>query len=171
MHLWLKFYIERPMFEEEQLDALQSLIHKHLPGWASELHIGAHEDSPDPTLLMPHESLYQATSQAFPVRFGLSSFTITGSYEGLAFFIDGCRSTLPPELNVLSIEIFEKDRIEQHSAVEWARDFFAQVAAHLPVRYANCRLTEQFETKNIMRIDQALPGLYWLNYFGIPFVK
>jgi hypothetical protein len=182
MHLWLKFYIERPMFEEEQLDALQLLINKHLPAWASELRVGAHEDSPDSTLLMPHESLYQAASQAFPVTFGFSSFTITGSYEGLAFFVDGCRSTLPPELNVLSIEIFEKDRIEQHSAADWARDFFAQVAAHLPVRYGNCHLDEEFDAKNMVttpevtkavgvNIDKAVPGLYWLNYFGIPFVK
>ena len=182
MHLWLKFYIERPMFEEEQLGALQSQINRHLAAWASELRVGVHEDSPDPTLLMPHQSLYEAASQASPVRFGLSSFTISGSYEGLAFFINGCRSTLPPELNEFSVEIFERDRIEQHSAADWARNFFAQAVAHLPVRYANCHLAEEFNAKNMVRtpelttaigvqVDKAVPGFYWLNYFGIPFVK
>jgi hypothetical protein len=182
MHLWLDSYVERPLFEEEQLVGLQRLINLYLPEWAVQLRIDRLEDSPDAYRLAPQESLYQAASEATPVRFGLSSFVIQGSYDGMMIIVHGSRAALPPELNCIAVEIVDTDYVEQQAAADWARSFFAQVPNHLPVRYANARLTEEFDAKNMLRtaevtgaigvnIDEAIPGLYWLNYFGIPYVK
>lgn len=181
MVILLDFYIGRPLFEKEQLDALQELINLYLPEWASRLVVARDEDSPDARKLAPGESLYNAASEATPVKFGLSSTVISGSYEDLLLFVDGSRSTIPPELNHLTIEIVDRKTVEGRPYTEWARDFFLAVPTKLPVRYAQGYSEGEFDAKNTIRtpeveksigvqIDKALPGLYWLNYFGSPYV-
>ncbi|HEX5084341.1 MAG TPA: hypothetical protein VFY40_20035 [Blastocatellia bacterium] len=182
MRLILKFYIARPLFEKERLDAIQELINLHLPAWAVRLVVGEDEDAPDALEVGPEESLYIAASEATPVERGLSSTVISGSYEDLLFFVEGCRSTLPPELNRFAVEIVDMETVEGKTLAEWARDFFLAVPARLPVRYAMAYSAEEFDAKNMVRtpevveavgvqIEKALPGLYWLNYFGPPYLQ
>ena len=111
----------------------------------------------------------------------LGRAVLTGSYTGLSFFIFHFEGTLPPELNYLAVEIYGPSTIEGQLTSSWARQFFEAVAGRLPVRYGHAHLTEEFHAKN--RIDDetgaraigvaipdALPGLYWLNYLGAPYV-
>jgi hypothetical protein len=181
MRLTLNFYVERPLHEREQMDALESLITLHLPVWATKLRVAADEDSPASEVGLDG-SLCGAAREAAPAEFGLSSIVISGSYEDLLFFVDGCDSTLPPELNRFSVEVVDRSTIEGRPLAEWARDFFAAVPAELPVRYANGWSSDEFDAKNLImspevvkavgvQIDRAVPGLYWLNYFGAPYVS
>jgi hypothetical protein len=45
MHLWCEFYLGRPLFDEPQLSALQSVIDDVLPNWSRDLSAAKHEDS------------------------------------------------------------------------------------------------------------------------------
>jgi len=182
MRLLLNFCIERPLIEKEQLDALQKLIYSYLPNWAMSFSVAKDEDSPNVYKVVPEEGLYLAASKAAPVKFGLSSMVISGSYADLLFFADGSRSTLPPELNQFSVEVVNRETVEGWPIAQWARDFFLAVPENLPVRYANGYSGDEFDAKNMIRtkkvekaigvqLDKALPGLNWLNYFGTPYLK
>ncbi len=37
IHLWCGFYVSQPLFDEAQLDGLQSVINRVLPDWSSGL--------------------------------------------------------------------------------------------------------------------------------------
>ena len=50
------------------------------------------------------------------------------------------------------------------------------------MRYAHCEIQEEFDSKNLIKdaqgvravgvdLEDSLPGLYWLNYFGRPYVQ
>jgi hypothetical protein len=105
-----------------------------------------------------------------------------GSDEDLNFFVSHhCDPVLPIKLNHLSVEVYELDRVEQQPTCAWARQFFAAVVEALPTDYANSHANQEFEAKNMVLdrngaeaigigLVDYLPGLYWLNYLGPPYV-
>jgi hypothetical protein len=126
--------------------------------------------------------LAQGIHQAAPSKHGLGLVILKGAYEGLTFYLDHCDETLPPELNYVSVEIYCLMTVENCSPPEWAWSFFEETVSALPVRYANVRSSEEFSAKNLIndaeglravgvKLDVSLPGLYWLNYFGRPYIK
>jgi len=177
MHLWCDFHVRGPMFAEEQLDGLQSVIHRLLPKWSAGLRVARDEDSPDPLLVGRAGRLYDCLHQAAPPKRGLGPAVLTGSYKGLSFFLNHFEGTLPPVLNTMAIEVYGPSVIEGQAVSIWARTFFEAVTAQFPIRYANVRLAEEFRAKNMIDdetgveaigvdITDAIPGLYWLNYLG-----
>jgi hypothetical protein len=181
MHLWCKFYVSRPLFGEDQLSELQSVIADLLPGWAGHLCAAKHEDSRDYAAVAKGDRLYDGIHRAAPPKRGLGSAVLTGAYETLSFFLSHCDRTLPPELNDFAIESYGPTTVEGRDTSVWARATFEALAARLPVRYANAHLDAEYRAKNMIddasgvraigaRITYALPGLYWLNFFGRPYV-
>jgi len=181
VHLWINFFLERPLYEEGQLSALQALLYRHLPTWCSRLAAASDEDT-DGIVVSSQTTLYQAVHEAAPPRkYGLADAVLTGSYDGLALFLDSSRKAFPPESNGFSVEIVDVISIEGKTASTWASEFFHDVPNSLPVRYGNARCAEEFDVKNLdttgggahaigVNLQQSLPGLYWLNFFGKPYL-
>jgi hypothetical protein len=180
MHLWVNFFLERPLFEEGQLSALQTLLHRHLPTWCTRL-VAARDEDSDGATVDSQRSLHQAVQEAAPQgKYGLGEAVLTGSYEGLALFLDSSRKAFPPESNGFSVEIVDITAVEGKQASTWAWEFFRDVPNSLAVRYGNARSAEEFERKNLdttgggaraigVNLQESLPGLYWLNFLGRPY--
>ena len=181
MHLWLSFYIARPLFDESQLDGLQSVINELLPAWSRSLRVGKHEDSRNSIVVGRDGRLYDCIIKAAPPKRRLGSAVLTGAYDGVSFFLNHFDGTLPPELNHMSIEVYGQSSVEGQATSLWARAIFEALAVRLPVRYGSANLNEEYDAKNMIddetgvraigaKITEAIPGLYWLNYFGAPHV-
>jgi hypothetical protein len=181
-HLWLKFYVERPLFDGPQLNELHRLINTFLPRWSVEVKVSRTEHSRD-FLSVPRDgSLFNAILAKAPPKQGLGDAVLKGAYKGVTFFVDTCNSTLPPELNYLTVEVYRLPAVEELAFSDWAWKFFENVPQHLPTRYAKAHLAAEFDVKNMVhkggsvqavgvRLEEALPGLYWLNYFGKTYVR
>ena len=181
MHLWMHFYLLRPVFDSEQLESLHRLIVDTLPKWSSDLKVLKSEYKRSGQNVGPDSSLAEAVNQEAPARRGMGNAVLKGSYDGLSFYLDTCQSTLPPELNYVSVEI-EQAVIEDETASKWAFSFFEQAVNRLPLRYARAHSSEEFAAKNMIsngdgvraagvQLNRSLPGIYWLNYFGVPYMK
>ena len=180
-HLWLKFYVARSLHEREQLDALHDLIGHHLSNWSQGLAV-AKEDRDSGAKKVEGRGLFEAIQEFAPPKFGLANMVLSGSYEGVWLYVESSRSALPPESNRLSIEIIDRAEVEGQDPTTWAREFFRALPAVLPVRYGIGHSAEEFEAKNIDKagggvraagvgLSKSLPGLYWLNFFGPPYVR
>jgi hypothetical protein len=149
-HLLLDSFVARPLVEAPQMDALQDLLTHQLPAWSKGLAVARDEDD-ERRLPKPGERLADALVEVAPARFGLADAVLLGSYEGLNLFVQSSRSTLPPESNVLSLEIVDRRDVEGRPPHTWAATFFEQLPAVLPTRYARAHLAEEFESKNLDR--------------------
>ncbi len=182
MHLWLDFYVGRPMFDEAQLDSLQVVINELLPQWSSTLRVAKHEDSKNRIVVGRDSRLYDCIYQVAPPKRRLGSAVLTGAYKGISFFIKHFDGTLPPVLNRIAIEVYGLSIVEGRAASVWARAIFEALVIRLPIRYGNAHLDEEYCAKNMIddetgvraigaNVADAIPGLYWLNYFGAPYVE
>ena len=182
MHLLFNFYIAAPPFSVDVLDALQLVINELLPQWSRELRVGKYEDSDDCLTVGRNGRLYDAVHRAAPPKRRLGKAVFTGAYEGLSFFVDHLESAYPPELNVIDIEVYLLPLVEGRSTSHWARELFEAMALRLPIRYAKAHTSEEYHAKNMVDdesgvraigadLKQAIPGLYWLSYFGPLYVE
>ncbi len=181
MHLWCGFYVSQPLFGEAQLDGLQSVINEVLPHWASELRAAKNEDSPDSIAVGRVGRLHDCIHRVAAPKRRLGHAVLTGASQGLSFFLDHSDRTLPPELNEVTIEVYGPSTVEGKTTSAWAREAFERFAGRLPVRYGNVHMSEEYHEKNMIddetgvraigaNITDAIPGLYWLNYFGAPYL-
>jgi hypothetical protein len=182
MHLWCPFYVSQPLFGEAQVDELQRVINEVLPQWSSELRVAKHEDSKDRIRVGRNGRLFECIHRVATPKRGLGSAVLTGSYKGVSLFLNHCEGTLPPELNEMTIEVYDLSSVEGQSSSGWARQAIEAMSALLPVRYANVRTHEEYDAKNMIddetgvraigaKITKATPGLYWLNFFGRAYVN
>jgi hypothetical protein len=180
MHLWISLFFSKPVFEAEACEALQGLIDEVLPSWRLGLRVLKNEDRRAGREVGSGVGLFDAISDETPTRHGLGRAVLKGDYKGVTFFLDSCSSTLPPELNNPAVEI-ELAKVEGTRTSEWAKQFFGAAAERLPLRYANAHLQEEFNAKNIVAdsegtravgvlLEKSLPGLYWLNFLGRPYM-
>jgi hypothetical protein len=168
------------MFDAAQLDALQSVINEHSPQWSQSLQVAEEEDAP--AIVVGRDGcLYRALHEVAPPRFGVGMAVLTGSQDGISFYMTHGQGTLPPSNNRLSIEVHGLTTIEARGTCQWARSIFDALVTRLPVRYANVHLDAEYRNKNMVedetgcraigsQIQNGLPGLYWLNYFGPQYV-
>jgi hypothetical protein len=181
MHLWCGFYVDQPLFDEAQLDGLQSVINAILPEWSTELSVARDEDARDRVVLRRDGRLYDSVRRVAAPRRGLGSAVLTGTYGDLSCYLQHSDRTLPPESNEMVIEVYELSTIESKTTSAWARETFEAMVARLPIRYANAYADEEYYAKNMIddetgvraigaKITYATPGLYWLNFFGRPYV-
>jgi hypothetical protein len=72
--------------------------------------------------------------------------------------------------------------VEGRTTSNWARAIFEALTSRMLIRYANVHLDEEYYAKNMIddetgtraigpNLAEGLPGLYWLNYFGAPYVE
>jgi hypothetical protein len=181
MHLWCAFYVSRPIFGEAQLDELQRVIEEILPHWSSGMSVAKDEDSKDRIAVGHDDRLHDCLHRVAPPKRGLGSAVLFGAQRDLAFYLQHSEPALPPESNEIAIEIYRLPTVENQTASAWAREAFEAIAARLPIRYANAYADEEYYAKNMIddetgvraigaKITRATPGLYWLNFFGRPYV-
>ncbi|MEX1027030.1 MAG: hypothetical protein WD049_03345 [Candidatus Paceibacterota bacterium] len=182
VHLLLKLSFGLPVFEEMQLRSLHQMLITHLPNWSSGLTVAKREHDRKHCSVGPEESLAEAVNKVAPARRGIGNAVLAGRYDGLSFYMNSCSSTLPPELNGIGIEITGISAVEGKTPWSWAWSFLENAAVHFPLRYARACISEEFNAKNMVsdengtraigvQLDDALPGIYWLNYFGSPYMK
>jgi hypothetical protein len=177
MHLWCHVYVSRPLFDAEQLDALQSIINELMPDWSRSLRFEFH----DQMVIVGREGRLAASLRdLLPKRCPIAHTELMGLGASPSFYLGHSDSSLPVEGNSICIEVFGMSTVEGHKADAWAREIFTALTSKLPVRYGNVRLSEEYDAKNMVhtktstyaigvQFQQYLPGLYWLNYFGPPY--
>ena len=181
MHIWSKFYISRPLFAQDLLDCLQGIMASKLPQWSGALSVAENDDSP-PVAVSAAASLYDCLSKMMSSKSRLGSAVVTGDYDRLAFYLNYVDGAFPPELNRLAVELYNLEPMEGEDPVVRIKDLFKAISGQMPIRYANARDDEEFRAKNMIDdetgveaigvdITEAIPGLYWLNYFGAPYVE
>jgi hypothetical protein len=180
-HIRLSLYLDEPVFSENQLSALESLIADYLPGWGATYQLS--EDDPKFGFIRKDatQSLFDAVNHHFPVKWGQSSAVLSSNHNNVVMFLDTSKTTLPPELNSIGIEIVSAREPNAKSVTVRAAEFFLGAVEQLSVRYGCGYDRSEFEAKNIIRNDNgvsavgvrlgaAIPGLYWLNFFGTPYL-
>jgi hypothetical protein len=162
------------MFDAEQLDVLQGIINELMPDWSRSLRFEFHEHM---VVVGRDGRLAASLRELLPRRCPIAHAELMGLGASPSFYLSHSDSSLPPEANDISIEIFGIATVERRKADAWARDFFAALTSKLPTRYGNVHLSEEYDAKNMVHTQTStsaigvqfhryLPGLYWLNYFG-----
>jgi hypothetical protein len=179
--LLLSVYAAEPLFDEVQLKGLECAVRETLPAWAERITVARGEDAPPAAILKNGVGLENAIREKFINRNGIGSCTLRGAYDGILMFPSSCKSAYPPELNKLAAE-FQPELLESSSFDDIAAQFFRRFVLRVPSRYGRVCLKEEFAAKNIegdeghvraigVTLDLALPGVYWLNYLGDPYVS
>ena len=81
--------------------------------------------------------------------------------------------------NTIAIQIC-RTKVNGFSSTLWARQVFEALCRTLAPWYAHAEMMEEYHAKNIscerggmaavgVDVSRALPGLYWLNFFGKPY--
>lgn len=80
--------------------------------------------------------------------------------------------------NWLTISAHRK-KINGLPVAQWAEQVMAEICAQMEVWHAHAEMKEQYDAKNMLLdhgmravgldASKALPGLYWLNFFGQPY--
>ncbi len=178
--LVLKFYVKKSLCAASMLDALDEVLRTYLTDWRSGLRLlPEHEEHRDSGLPVAEKDfgLAEAVAHVAPIRFGLCAVNLVGAYEGVTIFLQGSRSSLPPESNLVTIEICDIPTVEGKTTEKWATSFFREFVTAIPVRYAHARTRAEFHAKNMVQqersvravgvnLKRAVPGLYWMNFFG-----
>lgn len=176
--LILKFYATKPFSTPAMLGALDGALSRHLRDWRRGLRVlpESQEDRDSGTPL-GELSLADGLARVAPMKFGMCGANLVGAYDGVAAFLQCSRRGIPPESNLLTVEVVDLDVVEGLPIAEWARNLFTAVAEAVALRYGQARTRAEFDAKNMIRergstravgvnLKRALPGLYWLNFFG-----
>ena len=176
---YIKIVLEESLFEKRQLDIFQNILLDKLTVWSESIKILPTENSPCIGFLEEHNTLFEAIHEICPLsKYGLGNAILHGSYKGIYFYLYNSRDLFTPNNNLISIEILKILEIEGQDIREWIVDFFTEIITLLPVRYGRACLDSEFRSKNYIEpsfkgvnLYESLPGLYWLNYLGIPYIK
>jgi hypothetical protein len=91
--------------------------------------------------------------------------------DRIRFYCQSSDATLPVALNRLAIEIVGSEPMDGRLPHDLAHLILVELARRLPLRYAMASLREEEPTSSPASLEEALPGLYWLNYFGAPYLE
>lgn len=83
--------------------------------------------------------------------------------------------------NYITVQVCQT-QVEGTEAVAWSWNFFRELARKSAPVYAHAEMTEEYKSKNIvddsggiravgLDVSHGLPGIYWLNAFGPPYVE
>lgn len=181
-HLWLRYRVSRPVFDSEQLDKLETVVRQSLPQWSTGLRVTEDEMSKGGVLVGCDDRLYDSVHRFAPPQRGFASATLMGANRRIRFFMDHSQDARPYLLNGFTVETYGLTTIEGRPLWVWANDVSQAFLASLPVLHAHGELDEEFVAKNMIDdatglravggdLSRYLPGLYWLNYFGAPYVE
>ena len=180
--LFITCFLEEPLYDSSQLCGLEQVLSETMPCWRTAAYVAKGERMRNAVKLTDGISLSDSVKLASPAKFGLGSAVITGAEKGIQIYLFSCRSTLPPELNYISIEATGEHLANPSDLSDWAVGIFRHLCSVMPVRYGCSYLAGEYCAKNLVRsggkveaigvkLDYSLPGLYWLNFFGSPYVK
>ncbi|WP_165073437.1 hypothetical protein [Paludisphaera rhizosphaerae] len=178
--LHAKLFPSEPIIGGPFLNAFHKVLKATLPEWTSRLTV--REGGVDRCVVGPDDDL----AAAIPIvprisPRGRQGAHLYGAYRGLSFLLISSPDSLPPSHNVINICSDGRPEIEGRSTHEWIRTFFEAVVAAIPIRYGLACDGEEFSAQNSIAdewsvelvgrdMTKSLPGLYWLNYFGEPYV-
>lgn len=181
-HVRMSLYLCEPVFSENQTSALESLISDFLPAWGTTYRLS--EDDPKFGAVKKNsdQGLFDALNEHFPIQWGQGSAVLSGDRDDVVIILDTSNSTLPPELNSIGIEIVGAKKVNGKPVHSWAKEFFLEAVARLSIRYGCAYSNDEFEAKNLVRteggvsavgvrIGAAIPGVYWLNFFGDAYLE
>jgi hypothetical protein len=178
--LLMKFYASRAFSSSGALGALDSVLRQNVADWYRRVRVVPEwQESSTTADQLGDRALGDVLAAVAPMRFGMCAVNLQGDGEGIMMFLQCSRNALPPESNVLTVEVKVaiQSLIEGKPIYEWARSFFVALVGAVPLRYAHARTRAEFEAKNMFRqrhtakavgvnLKRSLPGLYWLNFFG-----
>ena len=179
--LLASFYLKQPVFEDENLEVLESLLDVHLPPWREVLKVGANEDDDLGLKVEGQTSLAKAVNEKAVIRSGNGAVVLREDDGRMSLRLISSRLTLPFESNRCSFEI-DGEELHGANSHHWLGRVFLDAVARMPVRYACAYLRSERRAKNLLQdasgtravgvdFDSALPGLYWLNFFGEEYVE
>jgi hypothetical protein len=154
-----------------------------LPHWSTELRAAKHEDSSDWIMIGHAARLFDVIRKVAPTtRHQPATAILRGRDPNVSFFLNHFQRLAAPVANRIWVEVFQRAAVEDRPCSDWAHDLFEALIGRLPIRYANARLDAEYSAKNMIEdessamaiganIVKAIPGLYWLNYFGDAYVK
>lgn len=181
-HIRMSLYLYEPVFSENQTSALESLISDFLPTWGRTYRLSEDDPKYGAVKKNPDQGLFDALNEHFPIQWGQGSAVLSGDRDDVVIFLDTTKSTLPPELNSIGIEIVGANNVNDKPVHSWAEEFFLEAVARLSTRYGCAYAIDEFEAKNLVRteggvsavgvrIGAAIPGVYWLNFFGDAYLE
>lgn len=181
-HIRLSFYLDEPVFSEGQVAVLEALIADYLPSWGETYRLSEDDPKYGSVRKGVTESLFDALIKHFPVKWGQSSAVLSGDRDHVVMFLDTSKSTVPPELNSIGVEIVGAKMVDGKCVTTWAEGFFSEAVERLSTRYGCGYDKREFEAKNLVqnvsgisavgvRLGAAIPGLYWMNFFGAPYLQ
>jgi len=199
--LSLKLHPARSLLAEGELDELERLLREVLPRWSRKLRVGHDEtdrsaiDASRPGSLpgairrhMNSGATIEEAEFCQHIR-GASGFaTLTGEYSGVLVFLSLDDRVFSPESggtgqhfgNSISIDI-TRDTVEEMPAAVWISRACATFCRKTDLLHGLACCDLEHDAKNMDRkvkftaigldVSRYLPGLYWLNVFGKPYVK
>jgi hypothetical protein len=179
IHIDIYCILEEELFSKKQLDVLENIISRELPIWKQDLKVLPAENAPR-IASTENTSLFEAVSDVCPLRkYGLGNGQLIGSYKGIYFYLYSSRQLFTTNNNIISIEILGMLDVEGQNTSQWVMNLFVDIISSLPIRYARACHNDEFKNKNFItsgsaegvNLYKSLPGIYWLNYFSIPYLK
>lgn len=176
----------------EMLNVLAATLLRHAPGWTtlvrrsvSEGHAGIAVDLSSPGALyaaIEHERERLGAA-------GVAAPSVTTWFEGstpeyqlqLEVSAQTTKRRGAALANNLTL-VIERHEVEGRPVADWLREFIRATARDLPVAYGFARTFGEFASMNKnpptsrgvpegLDLSRYLPGLYWLNCFGEPYVR
>ena len=175
----LSLYLSRPSFEPDSLRQFAELLLNNFPPRTGPLVVLKDEDDDAAVEAHDPQRLSDAVHAKARIRGGLGSVLVRCDPE-IQVYMASSTKTLPLEGNVYSLEV-DDTTPEGKVATGHLASWFQTAVATLSLRYANGFVDEERESKNIVDDTEgyravgvdyhtALPGLYWLNFFGPDYV-
>jgi len=179
MYLSSMFSFMKPVFHSGQLETLHGVLLEMVPQWSERLCVAKHEDD-ERRLVARTDRLVDCIAPIARQK-SVAHAVFTGAYPGLVLFATSCQKTWPPVFNDVTIQVNNLDIVEGKPADVWMKDVFEAIVERLDIHYARACDERDFASKNLLEVnggaraigvdfEKAIPGLYWLNYFGAGYV-
>jgi len=163
-----------PVYDNRLVAQLEEILAAVLPSWSAKLEVST--DGVEPGVRVEQAGMYKVLTQVSPVSRGIGHAVLTGSHDSLSLYLWSSASGYPPSCNGISVEILDVAHIEGRPPWEVVTTLLCSLAESIELHYGRANVDEEFIAKNICTTNglvaigvgllDALPGLYWLNYFG-----
>jgi hypothetical protein len=178
--LSIDIVVDGELFRESVLESLHQCLVKTAPAWAEELWVDRDEDAARPVRVWDNRRIREAIWQASRPRGGLGFATLLGADAGLRIFLNSSSARRPVGLNHISVELI-RPVVSGEPSTTLARSLIKGLISSVPVLYGRASIGREFRYKNTVDgkgrqaigvdLAKSLPGIYWLNYFGRPYVE
>ncbi len=187
----LEVCLGRCLLDEELIGKVQEILLRYAVGWVPVMRLWPPEHGDKNLDLGADRSLFDLTKREIEEAAANTGSRLTGLVEfrgatqGLAVIMSVDEKTFFRVGdnwlwgNRIALQI-RKQKIGSINSVKWAGSVFEELCAAVSPWYGRASSTQEYEAKNIDRSDgvravgvnvaRALPGLYWLNFFGKPYV-